>query len=218
MAKPKKKLKRSARWFFLIVGIVLVLLVISMRFKPFADTKGFQLENQPFLGEETAPVELVAFGDYRCPSCQSFNHSFLPLIQEELIATGKVKFYFVQHPFVGEDSTKAAEFAEVVYQELGNDVFWQFHHVVYDELQVDKNKPTLSFLTETLSGLVSEEETDKVVAAYKGGAGEKAVEADLAYANKQNVSATSALLVDGKRFEGNSLSELNNMVENSTSE
>ena len=218
MAKPKKKLKRSARWFFLIVGIVLVLLVISMRFKPFADTKGFQLENQPFLGEETAPVELVAFGDYRCPSCQSFNHSFFPLIQEKLIATGKVKFYFVQHPFVDEDSTKAAEFAEVVYQELGNDVFWQFHHVVYDELQVDKNKPTLSFLTETLGGLVSEEETDQVVAAYKSGAGEKAVEADLAYANKQNVSATSALLVDGKRFEGNSLSELNNMVENSTSE
>ncbi|MFP3471970.1 hypothetical protein R0J90_18145, partial [Micrococcus sp. SIMBA_144] len=68
MANPNKKLRRSARWFFLIVGIVLVLLVISMRFKPFADTKGFQLENQPFLGEETAPVELVAFGDYRCPS------------------------------------------------------------------------------------------------------------------------------------------------------
>ncbi|WP_273835908.1 DsbA family protein [Guptibacillus sedimenti] len=218
MAKPKKKLKRSARWFFLVVGIVLVLLVIIMRFKPFADTKGFQLENQPFLGEETAPVELVAFGDYRCRSCQSFNDSLFPLIQEKLIATGKVKFYFVQHPFVDEDSTRAAEFAEVVYQELGNDVFWQFHHVVYDQLQVDKNKASLSFLTETLSGLVSEEETDKVVSAYKGGAGEKAVEADLAYANKQNVSATSALLVDEKRFEGNSLSELNNMVENSTSE
>ena len=218
MAKPKKKLKRSARWFFLIVGIVIVILVISMRFKPFADTKGFQLENQPFLGEETAPVELVAFGDYRCPSCQSFNDSFFPLIQEELIATGKVKFYFVQHPFVDEDSSKAAEFSEVVYQELGNDVFWQFHHVVYDQLQGGKNKLTLSFLTDTLDGLVSEEETDKVVTAYKSGAGKKQVEADLAYAHKHSVSETSALLVDGKHFEGTSISELNKMVENTTNE
>lgn len=216
MAKPK--LKRSARWFLFILAIVLVLLVISFRFKPFADTKGFQLESQPVLGEETAPVELVAFGDYKCPSCQSFNRSFFPLIQEKLIATGKVKFYFVHYPFLDEDSTKAAEFAEVVYHELGNDVFWQFHHVVYDEQHDGKNKLTLAFLTNTLSGLVSEEETDKVVEAYRSGAGKKSVEADIAYANKNNVSETSTLLVDGVRFKGSRISELNRLVEKSTNE
>ncbi|WP_226659875.1 DsbA family protein [Pseudalkalibacillus hwajinpoensis] len=216
MAKPK--LKRSVRWFFFIIAIVLVLLVISLRFKPFADTKGFQLESQPVLGEETAPVELVAFGDYKCPSCQSFNRSFFPLLQEKLIATGKVKFYFVHHPFLNEDSTRAAEFAEAVYQELGNDVFWQFHHVVYDEQQDGKNKLTLAFLTNILSGLVSEEETDKVVEAYKSGAGKKSVKADIAYAQKNNVPETSTLFVDGKRFDGSSLSELNQLVEESTNE
>ncbi|WP_273852832.1 DsbA family protein [Guptibacillus spartinae] len=216
MAKPR--LKRGAKWFFFILAIVLVLLVISLRFKPFTDTKGFQLESQPVLGEETAPVELVAFGDYKCPSCQSFNRSFFPLIQEKLIATGKVKFYFVHHPFLEKDSMKAAEFAEVVYLELGNDVFWQFHHVVYDEQHDGKNKLTLGFLTNTLSGLVSEEETDKVVEAYKSGAGKKSVEADMAYASKNNVPEASTLLVDGERFKGNRLSELNKLVEEATNE
>lgn len=216
MAKPK--LKRSAKWFFFLLAIVLVLLVISLRFKPFADTKGFQLESQPVLGEETAPVELVAFGDYKCPSCQSFNRSFFPLLQEKLIATGKVKFYYVQHPFLDKDSAKAAEFAEVVYHELGNDVFWQFHHVVYEQQQDRESKLTLAFLTNTLSGLVSEEETDKVVEAYKSGAGKTSVEADLAYAHKNNVPETSTLFVDGKHFKGNQLSELHKLVEESTNE
>ncbi|MDO6657075.1 thioredoxin domain-containing protein [Anaerobacillus sp. 1_MG-2023] len=221
MAKPKKKLKPGAKWLLLFAGLVILFLFINFLFHPFANTKGFKLESQPHLGEETAPVEIVQFGDYKCSSCQSFNESLFPKIQEEFIATEKAKYYFVNYPFLHKDSTRAAEFAEVVYKELGNDVFWQFHHVLYDKHKKGsetKDVLTESFLTKTLSGLVSEEETDRVVKAYKSGAGEKRVEADLAYANKKNVSETPTLFVDGKRFEGTSLSELKQMVEDSTDE
>ncbi len=223
MAKPKKKLKRSAKWLLSIVGIgALAILIISL-LNPSTESKEFNLDAQPYLGEETAPVEIVEFGDYKCPSCKSFNESFFPLIQDELIATGKVKFYFVNYPFINVDSKRAAEFAEVVHKELGNDVFWQFHHVLYDKQPSDpksekKDVFTDKFLKDTLEGLVSEEEMKQVVKAYKSGAGENSVEADLTYADEMNVTGTPTLFVDGKRFEGSNLSDLNKMVEESTNE
>ncbi|MGB7999924.1 MAG: thioredoxin domain-containing protein [Anaerobacillus sp.] len=223
MAKPKKKLKRSVKWVLSIVGIGVLAIVITLLLNQSSESKGFHLNSQPSLGEETAPVEIVEFGDYKCPSCKSFNESFFPVIQDELIATGKVKFYFVNYPFINVDSKRAAEFAEVVHKELGNNVFWQFHHVLYDKQPADpkaekKDVFTENFLKETLAGLVSEEEMQQVVKAYENGAGENSVEVDLNYADEMNVTGTPTLFVDGKRFDGRDLSDLNKMVEKSMNE
>ncbi|MGA9288187.1 MAG: thioredoxin domain-containing protein [Anaerobacillus sp.] len=223
MAKPKKKLKRSVKWLLWIVGISVLAIVITLLLNQSSESKGFNLNAQPYLGEETAPVEIVEFGDYKCPSCKSFNESFFPVIQDELIATGKVKFYFVNYPFINVDSKRAAEFAEVVHKELGNNVFWQFHHVLYDKQPADpkaekKDVFTEIFLKETLAGLVSEEEMQQVVKSYENGAGENSVEADLNYADEMNVTGTPTLFVDGKRFDGRNFSDLNKMVEKSMNE
>ena len=80
-------------------------------------------EGQPFLGEASAPVEIVEFGDYKCPSCKDFNDRLFPVIYQELVETGKAKFYFMNYSFIAPDSTTAAQFAETVYKELGNESF-----------------------------------------------------------------------------------------------
>ena len=88
-------------------------------------------EGQPFLGEASAPVEIVEFGDYKCPSCKDFNDRLFPIIYEELVETGKAKFYFMNYSFIAADSTTAAQFAETVYKELGNEKFWAFHNLLF---------------------------------------------------------------------------------------
>ncbi|WP_347552540.1 thioredoxin domain-containing protein [Pseudalkalibacillus hwajinpoensis] len=222
MAKSKKKLKRSSKWMLSLVAIIILLMTVYFMNQS-TSTKGFKIEAQPHLGEETAPVEIIQFGDYKCPSCKTFTESFFPLIQDELIATGKARFYFVNDPFIQADSKRAAEFAETVYHELGNDVFWQFHHVLYEQQPKDKELEkqevyTPKFLIETLSGLVSEEDTNQVIKAFKKGAGEGAVKTDRSFADEMNVSGTPALFVDGKRFKGSTISELKEMVDQSTNE
>ena len=216
----KRKLKRSVKWLLLIVGISISILFLFIHNQS-SNVKDSMIKNQPYLGDELAPVKVVEFGDYKCPACKSFNQSFFPLIEEELVATGKVQFYFINYPFIHVDSKRSAEFAEVVFEELGSDVFWQFHHVLYDQQpQNSEQKDVYSkgMLKEILGGLVSEEETDKVMRAFENGRGEEAVESDLAYADQVGVSSTPTIYVDGKRFEGSTISDLIQMVEASTNE
>ena len=83
-----------------------------------------EYEGQPFLGEESAPVAIVEFGDYKCPACKAFDESLFPLIEQEFVETGQAKFYFMNYSFINNDSHRSAQFAETVYQELGNEKFW----------------------------------------------------------------------------------------------
>lgn len=78
---------------------------------------------QPFLGKSSAPVSIIEFGDYKCPNCKNFADGVIPVIQKELVDTGKAKLYFFNDSFINVDSTRAAKFAEAVYHELGNDTF-----------------------------------------------------------------------------------------------
>ena len=82
------------------------------------DVKSIQYQDEPVLGESSAPVKIVEFGDYKCPYCKQFDASFFPLIDKELIQTGKVQFFFLNYPFINTDSSRASEFSEVVYKEL----------------------------------------------------------------------------------------------------
>ncbi|WP_377891651.1 DsbA family protein [Alkalihalobacillus sp. R86527] len=216
----KWSIRRPIVW---AVGITLIGLIIFIVSKGSSEADSFNLDQQPSLGKASAPVEIIEFGDYKCPACKEFNGSFLSQIQEELIATGKVTFYYVHYPVIHEDSKRAARFSEVVYQVLGNDVFWQFHHVMFDEQPknskaVKQDIYTDEFLEKTLNGLVSEEKTEEVMKAFQDGSGRNAVDEDLRYAEELNVSETPTLFVDGEQFKGENLADLKEMVEESSHE
>lgn len=96
-------------------------------------------KDQPYLGQEGAPVQIVEFGDYKCPACKNFNENIFPQIKADLVDTGKAQFYFINYPFINIDSTRSAQFAEAIYQELGNEAFWNFHKLLYEKQPSDKN-------------------------------------------------------------------------------
>ena len=110
---------------FWLIGILAVCLIgIIVLTNVNEESVVIDYEGQPFLGEASAPVEIVEFGDYKCPSCKDFNDRLFPVIYQELVKTGKAKFYFMNYSFIAPDSTTAAQFAETVYKELGNETFW----------------------------------------------------------------------------------------------
>lgn len=175
-------------------------------------------EKEPFIGEESAPVSIVEFGDYKCPVCKDFNDSFFPLINDQLVETGKAKFYFMNYSFINVDSNRSAQFAEAVYQTLGNDRFWKFHHLMYEKQPADLSFEkvdlyTNDFLKETLSEIADDEEVDKVMAVVEKEGSMAAWEKDTAAAKELGVSGTPTLFVDGKEFKGNSFEDLVKMVD-----
>src|SRR3989338_450138 len=55
-------------------------------------------DDDAFLGEKNAPVEIIEFSDYQCPFCRKFWTETLPSRKQEYIDTGKVKFVYRDFP------------------------------------------------------------------------------------------------------------------------
>lgn len=49
-------------------------------------------------GSENAPITIVEFADYSCPSCGAFSIQVKPLVFNQLIDTGKAKFVYYDFP------------------------------------------------------------------------------------------------------------------------
>ncbi len=203
---------------FWIVGFFAICMAGVIFLSNVADTAAeISYEQEPFIGEAAAPVSIVEFGDYKCPACKSFNESFFPLIQKELVETGKAKFYFMNYSFINIDSNRSAQFAEAVYQELGNERFWEFHHLMYEKQPDDASFEkvdlyTNEFLQETLGEIASNEEVARVMEAVGKEESMKAWEKDTETAKRLGVSGTPALFVNGREFKGNSFEDLADMV------
>ncbi|MBS4210602.1 thioredoxin domain-containing protein [Bacillus sp. FJAT-50079] len=201
-------------WFIGILAICIIGIIVLKSVQQ--ESAVIDYEGQPFLGEASAPVEIIEFGDYKCPHCKVFNESIVPIINEELIQTGKAKFYFMNYSFISPDSTSSAQFAETVYQELGNETFWDFHQLLFANQMTEAGEMNLftdDFLEAVLAEVASPEETEQVMIAYREGKGNDALKKDLATANSLGISSTPSIYIDGKLFKGGSTDELIEMVE-----
>ncbi len=166
----------------------------------------------------TAPVSIIEFGDYKCPNCKNFGETVVPVIQKELVDTGKAKFYFMNDAFIFDDSTRSAKFAESVYQELGNDTFWKFHELLYKKQPTDPKYEKMDvydekFLTDTLKEVASDQDVNKVVENFHAKKSDAAFNKDMGYAAKLNVTGTPTIFVDGKMFSGQTMDDLIKMVD-----
>ena len=87
------------------------------------------LENgSPALGPESAPITIVEFGDYQCEACYAWFHNTRDTLIDNYIETGKAKLIFVDLPFLGRDSPKAAQ-ASYCAEDQGQ--YWEYHTMLY---------------------------------------------------------------------------------------
>jgi len=87
------------------------------------------LENgSPALGSNSAPITIVEFGDYQCEACYHWFHNTRDTLIDNYIETGKAKLVFLDLPFLGRDSPKAAE-ASYCAEDQGK--YWEYHTILY---------------------------------------------------------------------------------------
>ncbi len=83
----------------------------------------------PILGDPSAPITIVEFGDYQCSSCYNWFHEQKPTIYENYIATGKANLVFVDLAVLGRDSPTAAQ-ASYCAEDQG--MYWEYHDLLYN--------------------------------------------------------------------------------------
>jgi len=90
----------------------------------------------PILGDTSAPITIVEFGDYQCHQCYNWFHNTKPAIVQDYIDTGKANLVFVDLAFLGRDSPKAAQ-ASYCAEDQG--MYWEYHDTLYNfqEPQID---------------------------------------------------------------------------------
>lgn len=71
------------------------------------------LPTGPVLGSDNAPVTVYEFSSLNCSHCAHFHLSILPLLKQEFIDSGHVKFIFTNFP-LDRKSMKAAMLTECV--------------------------------------------------------------------------------------------------------
>lgn len=207
---------------FWIVGVIAVCIIgMIVLTNVSQETAEIDYENQPFIGDENAPVEIIEFGDYKCPHCGEFNSSMVPLIKEEFIDTGKAKFYFMNYSFIAPDSTTAALYAETVFQELGSEVFWEFHDLLFANQATEEGQENYmdeNFLTAVLAEVASTEEVKQVGQAFRDNKGDASLDKDMEMANKLGVNSTPAIYIGGQKFEGMTMDDFAEMVEGASND
>jgi len=80
------------------------------------------------LGNASATVTLIEYGDYQCPYCSEFFQQTEPQIIQNYVNTGKVRMVFRDFAFLGPESTAAAGAAQCAEDQ--NKV-WAYHDALY---------------------------------------------------------------------------------------
>lgn len=92
-------------------------------------------DDDPFMGSADAPITMIEFSDYQCPFCRSFFNDTLPLIKENYIDKGLIKFVYRDMPLVSlghTDATPAANAAECAREQGGDKTYFAYHDKIFD--------------------------------------------------------------------------------------
>lgn len=82
----------------------------------------------PYIGNPSAPITIIEFGDYQCTFCYKFHSSSLGIIIQEYVETGKANLVFRDFPLNGPDSVMAAEASHCAKDQ---EKFWEYHDILY---------------------------------------------------------------------------------------
>jgi len=96
------------------------------------------------LGDPSATVTFVAFGDFRCRYCGLFQKQIKPIIMEKYVKTGKIKYVYRDFITMGENSILAAGGANCAGEQ---DKYWDFSEALHGK------GPGFTHTKESLSGI-----------------------------------------------------------------
>lgn len=203
-----KQNKNSNMKFIVVLTLAVVLIlaavaVLSNKQESLpTDIKQIDVTGQPSLGEKDAPVTVVEFGDFKCPSCKTWGEIIYPKLVNDYIDTGKVNFSFVNVLFHGKESTLGSIAAESVY-ERNPDAYWTFHQALFDEQPVENHDGlwiTPEKILEIASGYPEIDQT-LLKEDMEKEATMESVKIDEALVREAGISMTPSIVINGRMME-----------------
>jgi protein-disulfide isomerase len=152
--------------------------------------------HNPSWGSRLAPVTIVEFSDFQCPFCRRVQPTLARI--REAYGPQTVRFVWKNDPLpFHENARPAAEAAMGVLAHGGNDAFWRFHDLAFD------NQETLGLdAFERWARAAGIPDVAGWRASFIEHAWTAAVEADLREAEALGVDGTPSFFVNGVALVG----------------
>jgi protein-disulfide isomerase len=151
-------------------------------------------------GSATAPVTVYEMSDFQCPFCRTFALTTFPAIDSLYIATGKVRWAFVNFPLTSvHDNALAA--AEVGLCAARQNAFWRVHDLLYQHQDVwaPLKQPEAFFLTLADSAKISR---PALLACVQSPATRETLRQEAEGATRSGANSTPTFYIEGGLLAG----------------
>lgn len=164
------------------------------------EEQGPDLLEQRSKGALTAPVRVIEMSDFQCPFCRRFAIETWPTIEREYIATGKVRWIFLNLPLT-ELHPNAVAAAEMAMCSATRGKFWPVHDLLY------RNQQTWAPLREPGQYLLTLADSvqvprDSILPCLRSGQTRALVEQDANTARRIGPTSTPSFLIEGALLSG----------------
>lgn len=168
---------------------------------PIAAADGFQGFT---LGSDSAKIEVTEYSDFECPFCASFATVQMPVIRQQLIATGKVRWRYREFPLPSHQYSRYAALVAQCAGEQGK--FWEMHDQLFSNhqwAQTGKNPAALFREFAKTIGL----DLDKYDACVSSQRYAGRIQASVQEGEALGVRGTPSFYVNGRPFQGRATSD-----------
>ena len=151
-------------------------------------------------GSAAAPVTVYEMSDFQCPYCRQFALETFPQLEQEYIATGKVRWVFINFPLTSIHAHAAAA-AQVALCAADQRGFWRMHDLLFrnQERWAPQEEPGPFFLSLADSAKLSR---PTMLACLKAPETLEAVKADAEGAARSGAGSTPTFYIEGGLLEG----------------
>lgn len=188
--------------FGLITALVIINNMGSKNDKEATFEKKPSIEGQPVLGKTNAPVQVVEFGDFKCPACKSWGETIYPQLVKDYIETGKVKFSFINVLFHGKESELGSLAGEAVYKQ-NPERYWEFNKALFRE-QPNDNHDGLWITNEKINEVaatIPDLDVKKLQEDIKSQSVMEEVNKDSELVQEFEVESTPSIMINGTMLE-----------------
>lgn len=143
-------------------------------------------------GPASAPVTLVEYGDFECPSCRKA----WPMVKELQRRLGdKLRFVFRNFPLtkLHPNAERAAEAAEAA---AAQGAYWQMHDRLFERQFALEDDNLIEYAGDL--GL----DADRLRAELQGGTYRRRVKEDVSSGIQSGVNGTPTFFINGERYDG----------------
>ncbi|WP_132994248.1 DsbA family protein [Gordonia zhaorongruii] len=150
------------------------------------------------LGDDTAPVTMVVFGDFTCEYCVHFATQLQPKIIDEYVKPGRLRIEWRDAPTSGPAARLAARAGRAA---AGQDRFWPMHDAIMHAQAANHAQLTADALVR-LAGDSGVDDLEKFRDEMTGADFDAEIDSDLTLAQRLFIPPSPAYWIDGSPLLG----------------